>query len=196
VELRNENDNIKAAQIVDRDFKRLAYGNTSGAAVLLNHHESKAGGHGGRGMRDASSPFGLVELQFVLKKVKGRPETQRRLTTDSRHDETPKALILDYVPNGLPPYKSAGIWLTPRHYVRLGAPEEVRHASGDDTVLSVLKAGPATVPELAERTGIARTQLDPRLTALKGKGLVQRSGSGKRGHPYRWSLAKPNGGSR
>jgi hypothetical protein len=158
----------------------MARDNTSGAAVLLVHHEGRAGGREGRASRGASSLFGLVGQQLQLTRRKGHP-TQRRLTTLGRYDETPPALLLDYVPNGLPPYKSAGVWIKPKHYVQLGTPQEVNHATKDADVLAALKSGRATAKQLAKRTGIARTQLDPVLSALVTKRTVSRAGSGKKG---------------
>jgi len=47
--------------------------------------------------------------------------------------------------------------------------------------------------QLVKSTGIARTQLYPRLLALEKKGVVTKTGRGVKGHPFTYALAKRNG---
>jgi len=109
-------------------------------------------------------------------------------------DVSPRSQLLNYVPNSLPPVKIAGTWMTPRHYVRIGASKEATPASGDingDTkVVAALRAGPATATQLMKRTGMGRTQLDRRLDALETQGRVRKDDDGTRGHPYEWRVVK------
>src|SRR4030095_9892655 len=61
--IEDENDNAKAVKAV-RPWLKLA--RETGAAVLLVHHESKAGGERGRGIRGAGALFGLVDQALLL----------------------------------------------------------------------------------------------------------------------------------
>jgi predicted Rossmann fold nucleotide-binding protein DprA/Smf involved in DNA uptake len=136
----------------------------------------------------------LVEQLIQLKESKG---TRRLLETTGRHSEvTPPKLTLDFVPNAkLERYKDAGVWVRPRHYVRVKArqaatPATTGGTSGGAKLLEALRRGPSTATQLMTQTGISRTQLDRRLKALKAQGRVRREGDGSRKHPFKWSLVK------
>jgi AAA domain len=195
VKLSDENDNLGAGRAV-APFLNLARRNTSGAAVVLVHHDRKEGGADGESGRGASSPYGLVDQNFRLRKA-AKP-SQRRLGITGRYDVTPRALLLDYVPNGLPPVKMDGEWVKPRHYVNLGTPKEVTPVSHDDQVLAGLTTEWARIETVMQRTELPRKPLDEALKRLLANGLASRRRVGKR-YLYKKtavSASMKNGGSR
>jgi hypothetical protein len=165
----DENDNAEVARLLDL-FLELA--RSTDVAVVLVHHDRKAGGEDGRNLRGGSALFGVVDQAIHLTKRKGGTKTQRLLKTLGRYAESPPELALDYDP-------AVGYWLADH----LAADREQQA----DKILEALKRGPLTLEELGEATGLPRTTLQDRLEELV-PGRVKRTGTGKRGQPYRFEL--------
>lgn len=141
---------------------------STGAAILLAHHETKAGGEHGRGIRGSGGIFGTVDQALMLGRH-GTSKTQRVLKTLGRFPESPEELLLDYV-NG--------------QYVAIGSMEE---AGGlDFLVRETLGDEPMTISAISTATGLHRPQVYKALHNLEAAGEVlkqPRHGTGG-GHVY------------
>jgi hypothetical protein len=113
--IEDENDNAKVVKAV-RPWLKLA--RETGAAVLLVHHESKAGGERGRSIRGAGALFGLVDQGLLLTFPQGASSTNRRnLSALGRYSETPANVIIE---------------LDGTDYVLLGTSQEAARAADAD----------------------------------------------------------------
>lgn len=162
----DENSN---AETIIKAAPLLALARTTDAAVGLIHHEKKAGGDGGRGIRGASSLFGLVDQAFLLERRQGGADTQRVLKTLGRYEESPKELVIDLQADG---YEVVG---TPEEASLMAATEKIKEAVGE---------APQTTRELAEGAEVSAKIADKVLRQLSGAGEIVREGGGRRGDPF------------
>jgi hypothetical protein len=168
----DENDN---AQVLAATVPFLHLARETGAAVLLVHHTSKMEQEGGRGIRGASSLFGIVDQAMLLKRMQGAPLDGRRRVIDTfgRYAETPGHLIIE---------------LGDDLQYRLVASSDdgsVGSAYTARVVEVVTDSGrPLTSKEIADATGMNLRQAQ-RYAAKAG---LRREGSGSRVDPYRWVL--------
>jgi AAA domain len=180
VGLQHENDNLGAGRAVTA-FLDLARQNTCGCAVLLVHHDGIRSGKDGKSGRGATSPYGLVDQKFHLRLKHGLVSSLRRLEITGRYDVTPRELILDYVPNGLPPVKIDGVLMKPKHYVSCGTPDHTPVISDEDRVLAALKRKKASsVERVMQRAKLPRKPVDKALHQLLATGAVMNKRKGKR----------------
>src|SRR5262249_41943861 len=86
-----------AAQAVMDALQRAT---SSGLAVLLVHHQRKAGGEDGTAVRGASTIFGSVDALAELERIEGTPPGQRRIVGVGRWaNQTPAVLVVDRDPD-------------------------------------------------------------------------------------------------
>jgi hypothetical protein len=164
------------------------------AAVLCIHHDRKGGGEDGESIRGAGSLRGEADQVLLLRKVANH-ETQRKLITEGRRDETPRSLLVDYVPNGRPPVVDKyGHTTILRHYISLGTPQATDPATHTARVVSALGTGSKTIKQLIELTHTTRKPLDALMKRLLAKKLVTRTGTGLKGSPHVYTLMKPSNG--
>lgn len=160
-------DENSATEVEKALLPLLTLCGSTGAAVLLAHHETKAGGEHGRGIRGSGGIFGTVDQALMLGRH-GTSKTKRVLKTLGRFPESPDELLLDYVDG---------------KYVTLGDPSgidviEAEHAIADALVESM------TRPEIIEATALPPMKVRRVLDALVRDGFVLRSGTGKKGDPF------------
>ena len=83
--IEEESNNIAVGRTVD-PFLELA--RETGAVVLFIHHERKAGGEEGRGIRGGSALFGLVDQALIMERRPGGDRSLRTLKALGRYSET------------------------------------------------------------------------------------------------------------
>jgi hypothetical protein len=149
--------------------------------IAIVHHDRKSGGEGGRAIRGGGAIFALVDQALMLET--GSTATQRRLKIEGRYKgDVPSELVLDFEDG---------------HYVCRGTPEDRDHAARMAKVCDVLPSSGDgfTIREAAAAVaglsyGIARNVLED----LHAGGRATRSGTGKRGSPFRYARVIPTEG--
>jgi hypothetical protein len=156
-----------------------------GLAIIVVRHDRKSGGEVGDSGRGSSAFGGGVDIVLSLRRPDGRPRpTIRRLEALSRYDETRSELVIE---------------LTDKGYVALGAAAAFAEREARARVMAVAlkEAGAAeTVDEFVNQTALGRTTIQKVLKELWDTGHLRRTGTGKRGHPYRYRPDRPAGASR
>jgi len=174
--LRGDSEN--AAGAVNEALEPLQYAAASGLAVLIVTHQRKSAGEFGDAVRGSNALTGGVDVVVELE----RPLASfalgahaRVLRAVSRFSSTPEELFLelDELNNGFTPIES---------------PEQVRAASERLRVADAASGG--TSKEMAEEVELPEPTVRRYLKTLLESGHVERSGSGKRGDPYRWNRAE------
>jgi AAA domain len=156
----------------------------AGLAVVLVHHQRKAGGEDGDAVRGSSAIFGAIDLLIELEKVEDAATPgQRRLVAVGRWTSTPGVLVVEREPE-------VGAWralgdATSRADVGVMALRE-----------RVLAAVPpewpgAVEPEIVELAGGSKQRAGETLRELLGEGMVERVGKGAKGDPYHYRKAPP-----
>jgi len=143
--------------------------------VLFVHHERKNRDEGDddtRAIRGGGAILGLADVAFQLQKESGGG-TRRRLRIVGRYQEIPPSLKLDYRDG---------------EYVSLGTPEEHTRVAQREKVLAVLPTeGPgSTVAETAKKAGMKEGAARMALEDAHAAKAATRTGTGKRGAPYRY----------
>jgi len=163
-----ENDN---REVVRQISPLLDMARETGCAIVLVHHEGKAGGQEGRGIRGGSALFALVDQALMLNRRQGGNTNQRILKALGRYAETPPELI---------------IALDGGEHVALGKAEDLDWASQQAKVRGVLCEEPQGRRAIAEAAGLSLRATDEALKALGDE--VVREGAGKKGDPHTFRL--------
>jgi hypothetical protein len=87
------------------------------------------------------------------------------------------------------PFEVVVRWNGGGEFEALGSPAAYSAEAQRERLLEALAEGLATTGELAKAVELPHATVSRRLSELEAAGLVVRTGSGKRGDPYRWSLA-------
>jgi hypothetical protein len=165
----SENDN---AQVRREVSPLLSLARGTGAAVLLVHHERKAGGQEGRGIRGAGALMALTDQALELERRPGAPTNQRVLRAWSRYEETPAALLIERVGTA---------------YRTLGPLREQSHESAKKAVLGALsKTESRSIEKITQVTGLSSKETRSTLDRLADR--VLRSGKGVKADPFRYLL--------
>jgi AAA domain/Bifunctional DNA primase/polymerase, N-terminal len=164
--IEDENDNAKIGKAV-RPW--LALARETGAAVLLVHHESKAGGEGGRGIRGASSLFGLVDQGLLLTVPPGASSTNKRiLSAFGRYSETPPKVVIE---------------LDDTDYTLVGTSPEAAKAADAERILVKLPTDESwSIERIRKETDLTDKRIREALASLGEK--VIRDGLGVKGNPH------------
>lgn len=95
----------------------------SNIGVLLVHHHRKGGGDQGQAARGSGVLGSAVDVMVDFERMNGEATTtQRKLTTYSRFEETPKQIVLDFIDNT---------------YITLGTPAEVNKTEKLNKILTI-----------------------------------------------------------
>ncbi|MGI8624497.1 MAG: AAA family ATPase [Solirubrobacteraceae bacterium] len=156
----------------------------AGLAVLLVHHQRKAGGESGDAIRGSSALAGAADILVEYERPSGDvPPRQRQLVAVGRWPQTPALVLLDY--------EEAGVW----RVIGEGASrEEAAQLAWREALLRALPAdgGDATVDELQRLLDEDRRKWHRELSALVEGGAVECFGRGVKGDPKRYRLSAPD----
>ncbi|MCC6619207.1 MAG: AAA family ATPase [Chloroflexi bacterium] len=157
----------------------------AGLAVLVCRHERKGGGDVGESGRGSSAISGDVDVILQLRRAEGNvPRSRRVIETLSRYTETPEKVVIE---------------LTDEGYVLRGEEEAValndaiRFVSallGREIEQKRIEGAAPSLDEMVRELELPRAAIQRALRELERRGDVTRSGEGKRGSPYRYSLAE------
>lgn len=153
---------------------------SAGCAVILNHHQRKAGGDEGDAIRGSGAIAGSVDAFAEIERIPDAPSDQRRLVVTPRWP-APPVLVFSYDAANL------------LHRV-VG---QVADRDDSDTVgwePRLLEALPSegegvTMDDIAESVGADRRKWHKQLSRMVDDGRVIRDGRGVHGYPYRHLLA-------
>jgi DNA-binding transcriptional ArsR family regulator len=149
---------------------------TAGCAVLFLRHPRKSDGLEATAGRGSGAIAGFADIIIEMRRyVPGDlQDTRRVLTVYSRYE----------------PFETVVKWTGDGQYESLGSPETYSVEAQRERLLQALaELGTATTSELAKAVELPHGTVSRRLSELEAAGLVVRTGSGKRGSPFRWSLA-------
>lgn len=151
-----------------------------GLAVLVPLHQRKGGGEDGEGIRGSGAIAGVADVLLELERCK-RPN-ERALLALSRYPSTPGSLIIERD-------QATGAWAA----IAEGERVDARSLGDRRAILGALENDEAlTRAELETATGAPALQWHAQLDALIEEGLVQRTGAGVKGDPYRFSFLRTN----
>jgi hypothetical protein len=174
----------KDAGAVQATMDALTTAAGTGLAVLLVHHQRKSGGGEGDAVRGSGALLAAVDMSIELERV-DESSTQRRLVAIGRWPTTP-VLVVDR-DSQTEDWRTVG---------RATSREEAATQSARGRLLATIPTEGAGVTEgeLEGLLGGPRNVAKPLRVAL-ADGLVTRSGSGRRGSPYRYCVAPPKSSS-
>jgi len=176
--LRGDAEN--AAGHVNEVLEPLQYAAAAGLAVLLVSHQRKSGGEFGEAVRGSNALTGAVDVIVELERA---PRTLqlgsqvRVLRTVSRFTSTPEELFVELEDNG---------------FAAIESPEQAKADAERERVLEALEDAdePIGADEIATDLELTKSSTRRYLNEFLDRGLVTRSGAGKRGDPYLWRLEK------
>jgi hypothetical protein len=149
---------------------------SAGCAVLILRHPRKSDGGQATAGRGSGAIAGLVDIIIEMRRYDPDQlqDTRRVLSVYSRYE----------------PFEVVIRWNGGGDYETLGSPAAYSAEAQRERLLEALaELGVATTSELAKAVELPHATVSRRLSELEAAGLVVRTGSGKRGAPYRWSLA-------
>lgn len=165
-------DEEKDAGRVVRMLDVLQEAAATGLAVLIVHHFRKAQGQETDAIRGSTALPGGVDIVVAMSRHGGTGHEKRRLLEAfSRYEATPQKLVIELADGG---------------YRALGQPGEIVEARRQ-RLLQILPDGPPglTQRELSRECGIPQQRLHELLDAVDNR--IRRTGTGKKGAPYRYS---------
>lgn len=168
--LESENDN---AEVIRTLGPILTAFQERDVSLVTIHHDRKSEGEGGRNLRGASTLLAMVDVAIEVRVEGDASSTLRRLSLVSRHDGQRQVLMR----------------LTEEGFVSEGTPTEKR----EQTILAALAGGPQKLDQLAQSLALTPKAIKPQLDALAQRGLIVRTGDGKRGDPHSFALARTLG---
>ena len=169
----DEND---AAQVTAamRPIRQLA--EDTDAAVVLIHHNRKSGGEDGVDIRGSVAIHATVDVAISMKRDKDH-ETRRYLEATSRHDETPRKLVVEF---------EDGVFRA------LGTASEVKSRENQSRLLEVLTDEPLTIDEISEASELSKPVTQRTTRQMFKNNTISRVGTGKRGDPFRFCRVVSN----
>jgi len=157
----------------------------AGCAVLFLRHPRKSDGGQATAGRGSGAIAGFADIIVEMRRYDPEQlqDTRRVLSVYSRYE----------------PFEVVIRWNGEGEYETLGSPAAYSAEAQRERLLEALaELVTASTGELAEAAELPHSTASRRLSELEATGRVVRTGSGKRGDPYRWSLASgdddPNGG--
>ena len=149
---------------------------TAGCAVLFVRHPRKSDGGQGTAGRGSGAIAGFADIIIEMRRYDPDQlqDTRRVLSVYSRYE----------------PFEVVIRWNGGGEYETLGSPADYSAEAQRERLLEALaELGTATTLELAKAVELPHATASKRLSELEAAGQVVRTGTGKRGDPYRWSLA-------
>ena len=157
----------------------LGAATAAGLAVLLVHHQRKAGGEDGDAVRGSGAIFGAVDILVELERLgEDSPAGHRRLVAIGRWPTTPAVLVIDRdaATGG---WRVVGQAESRSESTTLGHRERILAALPD-------RAPGATEAELADLLHVDVRKVSGPLRDLLAKDHIAKTGGGVKGDPYRY----------
>jgi hypothetical protein len=152
---------------------------SAGCAVLFLRHPRKSDGLQATAGRGSGAIAGFADIIVEMRRYvpDDLQDTRRVLSVYSRYE----------------PFEIVIRWNGDGQYEALGSPAAYSIEAQRQRLLEALaELGTATTGELAKAVDLPHATVSRRLDELAATGRVTRTGTGKKGSPFRWSLA--NGG--
>ena len=167
-----------AAQIV---MQPLLDATRLGIGFVIAVHQRKGGGDDGEGLRGSNAFAGAADIVTEIERTTN--PRQRALLTLSRYPSTPGTLVVNRDP-------ATNAWSVVGEAPDRG---DARSISDRQALIDALGSGEAlTRPELEDDIGAPERQWHKTLDELLSEGLVDRTGAGKKGDPYRFQKVRTN----
>lgn len=177
-------DQEKDAGAAQKVMDALTAATRDGITVLLIHHQRKAGGEDGDAVRGSGAIFGAVDMLVEIERCgEDAPPGHRRLVATGRWSGAPPVLVVDRDPEH-------AAW-------RVIGEAEDRGGSATLTMRDrVLRALPDEEPgsterELGDLLDVDKRKFGTTLRALVKEDVVERSGDGVPGQPFRYRRTCP-----
>lgn len=148
-----------------------------GMAVITVRHERKSGGEVGDSGRGSSAFAGAADVVLSVRRREGNDDPRpkvRVIHALSRFDETPDKLVVE---------------LTEKGYVALGDETALAAVEAKDAIMEVIpttEEAAMTLGDLVQETKKKRTMVQGAIQELVDKGKALKTGSGRKGSPYRY----------
>jgi DNA-binding transcriptional ArsR family regulator len=172
VRVRDANDYAEVTRALEPviELARL-----SGSHIMLIHHASKGERTGGDAILGSTALFGAVDTALLMKR--NPIDGQRTIESIQRYgvDLPESVIVLDE--------ETGRVTLA-------GTVAERRQREVEEAVLSVLSDRPMTEQEVREAVQLQGLAVSRALRSLVERGLVERSGAGRRGDPFRYTRAR------
>lgn len=166
--MRDANDYAEVTRALE---PLIALARASGAHLLLAHHASKSEREGGDAILGSTALFGAVDTAIMMRRA---PDGTRTIESIQRYgDDLPASVVTLDVETG--------------RVALAGTVAERRQAEAEDAILAALEGGALTEPEVRDATGMMSIVASRTLRDLVARGLVERTGTGRRGDPYRYA---------
>jgi DNA-binding HxlR family transcriptional regulator len=172
VRVRDANDYAEVTRALEPviELARL-----SGSHIMLIHHANKGERTGGDAILGSTALFGAVDTALIMKR--NPIDGQRTIESIQRYgvDLPESVIVLDE--------ETGRVTLA-------GTVAERRQREAEDAVLSVLSDRPMTEQEVREAVQMQGLVVSRALRSLVERGLVERTGTGRRGDPYRYTRTR------
>jgi hypothetical protein len=173
-------DGENSAGEAQRAIEPLQVAAASGLGVIVCRHERKGGGEIGDSGRGSSAWSGAVDVILKITRPEGaQRETLRVLEVSGRFRDAPPEQVIE-LKDGL--YEALGTALDI-------AAQEARQKILDACALAVEKD--PTLTDLVDKLKIKRTTCQIVVERMVADGVLERTGKGKRGDPYRYHQREP-----
>jgi hypothetical protein len=147
----------------------------NGIAVMILRHDRKSGGLVGESGRGSSAYSGAVDVVMSIRRPEGNTrKTLRTIHAVGRFDETPEEFCIE---------------LTEQDYVSLGTAAHVAEAEAEQFILANAPCTPEeaiALDELIKDSKQSRSTNNRVMKELCSKGVMQTTGLGKKGNPFKY----------
>jgi AAA domain len=145
---------------------------STGLAVVVVAHQRKASGELGEAVRGSNALTGGVDVVVEIERTRSESQTVRVLQAVSRFGSTPDRLVIELED-------------TEYRLADLETSADSQNAAIDDAIAAADRKPSAS--EIAAETGIGESTVRRRLEGRRDAGEVARTGTGRKGDPYRWA---------
>jgi NrS-1 polymerase HBD domain/AAA domain/Winged helix-turn-helix DNA-binding len=165
--LTGESENHAGA--IQEAWRPFSAAKEANLATVVAHYPRKSGGKHGEGIRGSNAVAALPDVLIELARCNSEDPRARVLKAESRWNGTPSEMGLIFTGDD---YEVTSVQ-------SLRTPSE-----SERKTVEALAAGPATIAQLADRTGLAKQTVTTRLRMLVSAGTVTRTGIGSGQDPY------------
>ncbi len=170
-------DQEKDAGAVQAVIEHALAAAAGGLAVLIIAHFRKGDGEDGEAIRGSTALPAAADVLIEVRRIKEEPRGPYRvLSCLSRYRETPADdVILEFRGD---------------HYVRAGTREDVRRDAAKARIMQAVEEAtePLAQKEAIQVAGLKSEAAVRALRELQSDGALVRTGEGKKGSPYRYSV--------